>query len=1437
MTQALRTMKKQPRKHYGYTGKPQAGLQFEQLEPRLALTVVINEFLAENDGGLRDAAGHRHDWIELKNTGAVAEDIAGWYLTDDALNLTKFQIPDAGPLTLLDPGEILLVYASGNNGEIGLVGNELHTNFQLSQEPGYLGLVQSNGSTIEHEFDLYPQQTPDFSYGTGLDVASFTTNAETLVGDSSPVSVVSPTGPNAARDDHWREIGYDDSAWTSGTGSVGFDRNGTAPDLTPFIGRVLSTAEMDSNDGSPQYSAYVRYEFDVTDKEQLTQLEMNLRFDDGFIAYLNGKEIARANFAEDFVYPQPQWNSYAGHQQGSSSSSGNWNRVDDADQIVTLDLTPYLEVLVDQDNVLAFHGVNSRSSSGGGTNRLDFLIDAQLTAQRAAGATQVGFMDVPSPGRENGVAYDGYLVDTAFSVDRGIYDVAQSIAITALDANGLADPTATIRYTTDFSEPTLTNGSTYSSPLNVSTTTVLRAKAFKPNFIPTNVDTQSYIFLTDVIAQDASDVTQPYATWGHDKADADNTSGYNLDDESDWEMDPDIVTGNETALIDALQDIPTVSIVTDWDNLWSGTPLPGTGQDSGRVAYEPQGTYIHGRSSERPNSFEYFTADGSTNVQAESVIEIQGHSSPGRWRSDKLSFQIKFKSPFGDPELNANLFADSVAGDTAVDGFDTLILDAQYNYTWHHANVSVQADYARFVTDQVTSDLQNLASGGGAAAHGRWVHLYLDGLYWGIYDIHERPDEHFAADYFGGDNDDYYVVKHSTNDIDGIPYTWANGGLAAEAAYNNLLIASRQNLSVTSNYQAVADMLDVDQFIDYMIVHMYAGNKNDWPHNNWYATFDAVAPDGQWRFHAWDQEHAFPTDDNGDSFTQTVDLTDFEIGIGNDDYETPAELFVNLMDSEEFRLRFSDRAQQHLHNGGVLTPDAAQATYQTRVDEITPAILAESARWGDNRDANDPYTQADFLNIASGVLSDFFPGRTATLLAQFDSPANDWLVNLDAPTYSQYGGEFTTPFDLTLTNPGGSGTIYYTLDGSDPRDAGGAIGSTAIQYSSPISLTDATRVRARIIDTAQSGTANDWSAEVDKVFVPSEPPSLRIVELMYHPLAGDLEYIELLNTGSEAIDLTGVQITDFSTGGYTFGAGTLAAGARIVVAENVAAFTAAYPEVNNVTSTAYSGSLSNGGELISLRDKFGNLLQSFTFDDDPLAGWPAAADGTGPSLEYIGPLTAGENPLDGAPADPFDDPANWQASIADGGSPGVDPASTALAGDYNLDGTVDAADYTVWRDTLGSTTDLRANGDNTGASMNVIDTADYAIWGANFGNTSTAAAVAPARQSGYLATAIQETQPATTPPATDSRSLAFASLSPEVPISDASVREIRSDLQAALPGDDLLLLHNFPSLVDQLADEGSGSESPASESIDSLGAERSIAFDKAFENLIDTRIG
>ena len=101
-----------------------------------------------------------------------------------------------------------------------------------------------------------------------------------------------------------------------------------------------------------------------------------------------------------------------------------------------------------------------------------------------------------------------------------------------------------------------------------------------------------------------------------------------------------------------------------------------------------------------------------------------------------------------------------------------------------------------------------------------------------------------------------------------------------------------------------------------------------------------------------------------------------------------------------------------------------------------------------------------------------------------------------------------------------------------------------------------------MFDANQAGASNDWSAEIDATFLLETPFPLRITELNYNPapLAGvadaqDLEFIELTNTGPSTISLDGVQITEFSTAGYTFANGiTLASGARIVVARSPSVF-------------------------------------------------------------------------------------------------------------------------------------------------------------------------------------------------------------------------------------------------------------------------------------------
>ena len=240
----------------------------------------------------------------------------------------------------------------------------------------------------------------------------------------------------------------------------------------------------------------------------------------------------------------------------------------------------------------------------------------------------------------------------------------------------------------------------------------------------------------------------------------------------------------------------------------------------------------------------------------------------------------------------------------------------------------------------------------------------------------------------------------------------------------------------------------------------------------------------------------------------------------------------------------------------------------------------------------------------------------------------------------------------------------------------------------------------------------------------ADATNLRVSELNYNPAdpntveiaAGftdndDFEFIELLNTSSEPVEL---QLVELSVAvDFTFDNSTvLAPGERAVVVENQAAFEQRYGTSVRVLGQ-WTGRLSNGGETLTLTDSAGSVIQSFAFQDGDDPGeeaWPTSPDGGGPSLVVVD--TAGN----------YEDGNNWRASSTIHGTPGADE-SPALPGDYNFDHVVDQLDRAVWRATFGSSSDLRADGNGDGR----VDIADYTVWRDNLGASSlAAAAIAPA---------------------------------------------------------------------------------------------------------------
>lgn len=540
------------------------------------------------------------------------------------------------------------------------------------------------------------------------------------------------------------------------------------------------------------------------------------------------------------------------------------------------------------------------------------------------------FFDKPSPLANNTAGYMGLVADTRFSVDRGFYDEPVTVAITC------DTPEAVIYYTLNGADPfdaqrNQAHGQIYTEPLTLATTTCLRAAATRQGWKTTDVDTHTYLFLEDVIRQPVKPMGYP-TNWGH--------AG------GDYAMDAAVVNDPlyQDRLIPALEAIASLSLVMNQDS-WFGP--------------DGEGIYLQGQNDPRAVSAELLLPDGEPGFQINCSVEIVGGSSPSRWKMDKLSMRLKFQREYGPSKLRYPVF-----GEDATDAFDTLVVDARMNNTWPYGGgVTVnrdgerltQRDTAQYTRDQYVADLQLAA--GGWAPHGRSIHLYVNGLYWGLYRLHERPDEHFAATYLGGNNEDYDVLKHSSSNV-------VHGSRDNYRALLDLVSGDMQSLD---RFEAIQEHLDIRSLMDYILINYYVGNS-DWAHHNWYASYNTQDPLGRWQFHSWDAEHSMEA--------LYYDNT------GRNNSGGPTGVHHRLMANSTYHSIFQDRVRQHCFDGGLLTPEGAAFHYQKRLDEIDLAIIAESARWGDNH-STVPYTRdIDWILERDWQLQTFFPQRTDVLLGQ-----------------------------------------------------------------------------------------------------------------------------------------------------------------------------------------------------------------------------------------------------------------------------------------------------------------------------------------------------------------------------------------------------------------------------------------------------------------------
>jgi len=797
---------------------------------------------------------------------------------------------------------------------------------------------------------------------------------------------------------------------------------------------------------------------------------------------------------------------------------------------------------------------------------------------------QVRYFTLPTPRAPNSSTWPGMVADTEFSRHRGFYETPFQVHITC------ATDDAAIRYTLDGTAPTASHGAVYTGPIAITTTTVLRAAAFRAGWLPTNIDTQTYIFLGDVIRQPANVPGYPNPnSW----------LGGNSYAIHDYEMDPQVVDdpAYSSVMLKAMTDIPTLSLAT------------------GRAAMD---TWYWG-SGESPASIELiYPAAPNKNVQADCGVQPHSHNRM------KRSMRLNFRAEYGDSKLKSPLFQDApLNGDSAVDEVDRIILRGGNNRCWARIWNPERTSYTE---DQWYRDTQIAMSGVGS--RGTFVHLYINGLYWGLYNPVERPDAWFASSYMGGQKEDWFAVNHGG----------AGGGDSARWNYLKGPLKDK-NMSDPANYTEMQQYLDIDRYIDYVMLCWYMG-MTDWPGNNWWGGNRNDVP-GPFMYFAWDGEWSWKTVRDG----QNNGWVHPDFRSNRSGGATIAALWHSLRRNGDFMMRFADRAYMHLFNGGALTEENCKARYLALNDFIRDAVIAESARWGDvckalghptrTRDVDWIFAENELLS--PGFMTGNVPKFLASLRAQGYYPA------IDPPIFQQPGGTVPGGFQLTITNPAGEGTIYYTLGGADPRQAVTGDPAGAV-YSAPLTLDGSAVVKARVF------SGGNWSALQTAAFdVGGLAEVIRITEIMYNPAApppgspysdGDFEYIELKNIGSSRVNLNLLQFVRGIR--FTFGDLWLDPGAYVVLVRNQEAFQSRYPEFDGLLAGEFAGALDNSGERIELRDAVGNVIHDFAYSD----AWYEITDGPGFSLT----IKDEADPDLGA----WDRKAGWRPSARIGGSPGWD---------------------------------------------------------------------------------------------------------------------------------------------------------------------------------------
>jgi CotH kinase protein/Chitobiase/beta-hexosaminidase C-terminal domain len=492
----------------------------------------------------------------------------------------------------------------------------------------------------------------------------------------------------------------------------------------------------------------------------------------------------------------------------------------------------------------------------------------------------------------------------------------------------LGSPTAgaALRYTLDGSDPRVAGPGVkeFSSALELSATTVVKAAAVSAEGRWSGVATGAWVF-PNVVWQQQRPEGWPlgFEDTGRDQTILKLPVPYKM--EFAPGSDPALA---KQALESAFSRAPIVVLMADPE------ALMGNKEGLYSKASRSAGRHLEGVSVQ-------ITGQNGTETST-AGLSLSGNSS--RFHDVTLKHSLRLKFEDGRP-----------AGSLLPGKDNQVLLRHPTHDTWTVAGrwSGLRAS-ARYFADGMAD--QWLAARGHPHLERRWVHVFLNQVYWGLYEAIEQQ---------GPSSTGGTLLEGSpsavTLPIYGSDAAWRK--LLADA----LVLASRVRggKEGTQAWQDVAERLDAPNLVDYIALNLWLGNK-DWPSHNYLIS----QPDGRFRFLSWDAEWVMPV---AELKTQPPLASVFQAADG------PAALFSLLCQAPAFRQLIRER----LAAGQGFNDEAFSRMVDTAAAGLRPLLPAEAARWGT---ASEP--AADFMARWEGNVSwirqQWVPGRAAMVRDQLE---------------------------------------------------------------------------------------------------------------------------------------------------------------------------------------------------------------------------------------------------------------------------------------------------------------------------------------------------------------------------------------------------------------------------------------------------------------------